>query len=267
MAKATAKETFSGNTYLTPENISHYIGDRVFLNSRWWFYIRFAAMVVKSSRLAAKGKYDDDAWMKSSFQVFKHIEGCGGRFHLEGLENLRKGDEPMVIVSNHMSTLETIIFPCMFVPFRRLTFVVKESLVKGNLFGPVMRSRTPIVVGRKNPREDFRTVMSGGEEILKSGQSLVIFPQSTRTRQFIPEQFNTLGVKLAGKAGVKVLPMAIKTDFWGDGNWLKGFGPLYREKTIYMTIGEPMSINGNGKEEHRQIIEFVRSHLEKWGAA
>ena len=73
-----------------------------------------------------------------------------------------------------------------------------------------MRSRNPIVVGRTDPRKDFETVMNGGAERLKNGISIIIFPQSTRSLDFKPEEFNSLGVKLAKKAGVQVVPVAIK---------------------------------------------------------
>jgi len=264
MKSKSAKESFSKDSYDTPEDTPRYPGDRILLHSRWWFYLRFAGVIIKSSRMAVKGKLDDDAWIKQSFKVFKHIEGCGGRFHISGLDNLKKSREPLIIVSNHMSTLETIIFPCIIVPFRPLTFVVKDPLVKGSIFGPIMRSRGPIVVSRANAREDFRIVMEQGIEILKKGKSLVIFPQATRTPHFDPEKFNTLGIKLAVKSGVKILPTAIKTDFWGDSKIIKGFGPLDRKKPIYITFGSPIEIKGNGKEEHREIIHFIQSHLDQW---
>lgn len=260
----TAQEAFSGDEYHTPENTRRYLGDRILFNSRWWLYLCFASVVIKSSQMARKGKYDDEAWIKASFRVFQHIEGCGGRFHIRGLDNLKKTTEPLIIISNHMSTLETVIFPCLFVPFRPITFVVKEALVMGRVFGPIMRSRNPITVSRTNPREDFRAVLDQGKEILDKGVSLVIFPQATRRVEFIPEQFNSLGIKLAKNTGVKVLPMAIKTDFWGNSQHLKGFGPLDRKKPIYMTFDEPMTVKGNGKEEHQQIIRFISSHLEEW---
>lgn len=264
MSFKTAQEAFSADSYDTPENTRRYIGDRILFNSRWWLYLCFASVVINSSRMAAKGKYDDEAWIKASFRVFQHIEGCGGRFHIRGLDNLKKTKEPLIIISNHMSTLETVIFPCLFVPFRPITFVVKEALVKGRVFGPIMRSRTPITVSRTNPREDFRAVLEQGKEILERGLSVVIFPQATRRSEFVPAQFNSLGIKLAKNTGVKVLPTAVKTDFWGNSKHLKGFGPIDRKKPIYMTFGKPMTVKGNGKEEHEQIIRFIGSHLEEW---
>ncbi|MGE5340135.1 MAG: lysophospholipid acyltransferase family protein [Candidatus Omnitrophota bacterium] len=261
---ATVLDTLSGDSYDTPEDTPRYFGDHLLFHSRWWFYLLFSGVVLKSGRLARRNTYDDKEWIKSSFEIFRHIEGCGGRFHIKGLDNLKKSDEPLVIVSNHMSTLETIIFPGLVAPFRKTTFVVKKSLIDMPFFGPIMRSRDPIVVGRQNAFDDFRVVLDKGEELIKNGYSLIIFPQSTRSLDFAPEKFNSLGIKLAKKMNVKILPAAIKTDFWGNGKILKDFGPLDRKKPIRIVFGEPMPINGNGKEEHQHCIQFISSHLQQW---
>jgi 1-acyl-sn-glycerol-3-phosphate acyltransferase len=163
-----------------------------------------------------------------------------------------------------MSTLETMVLPSIIGPHKELTFVVKESLVKHPLFGDVMRSRNPVVVGRTDPRKDLEAVMNEGSAILKSGTSIVIFPQSTRSVEFKPEEFNSLGVKLAKKAGVVVVPIALKTDFWGNGKLIKELGPLDHNKHIHFRFGEPMTITGNGKEENQKIIDFIKGSLEEW---
>lgn len=259
------KSYFPDDSYDTPEDTPRYLGDRLLLNSRWGFYLRFIKIIVKASKLAVKGLLDNKEWVKASLNVFKAIERFGGRFHLKGIDNLGKSKEPVVIISNHMSTLETVIFPCIIVPFRPTTFVVKESLVTRPIFGPIMRSREPIVVGRTNPKEDLIKVLTEGQMILEKGTSLVIFPQSTRHIHFDPEKFNSLGIKVAKRAGVKVIPAAIKTDFWGNSkHFIKDLGPIDRKKPIHMTFGEPMEIKGSGKEEHKEIIEFIASNLSKW---
>ena len=182
------------------------------------------------------------------------------------MENIDKSPGPVLYISNHMSTLETMIFPGIIAPHREVTFVVKESLVKHPLFGDVMRSRNPIVVGRADPRKDFEAVMNGGIELLLKGSSIIIFPQSTRSLEFKPEEFNSLGVKLARKAGVEIVPVAIKTDFWGNGKWIKEIGPLDNKKPIHIKFGEPFPVTGNGKEENQKIIDFIQSSLDEWNA-
>jgi 1-acyl-sn-glycerol-3-phosphate acyltransferase len=120
------------------------------------------------------------------------------------------------------------------------------------------------VVGRTDPRKDFETVMTKGAELLANGVSIIIFPQSTRSLQFKPEEFNSLGVKLAKKAGVKVVPFALKTDFWGNGKIIKELGPVDAGKPIHFKFGESFMVEGNGKIENQRIIDFIQSSLNEW---
>jgi 1-acyl-sn-glycerol-3-phosphate acyltransferase len=165
-----------------------------------------------------------------------------------------------------MSTLETQVLPVLIVPFMAVTFVVKESLVKGSVFGPVLRSRDPIAVGRRNPREDLDAVLEGGAERLRRGISIIVFPQSTRTPVFRRDAFNTLGIKLAARTGAPVIPVAIKSDFWGEEGLFRGFGPIRPERTVHFEFGSPIKVEGRGREQHLQIVEFIESRLRSWGA-
>jgi len=220
--------------------------------------------VFKTSRLAVKGQLDRQAWAISSHSVLKLIESFGGRFHIEGLDNIRKAEGPVVFVSNHMSTLETMVFPCIIACEMKVTFVVKDSLINFPVFGPVIRARNPIVVSRTNSREDLALVMNQGKKLLEEGTSIIIFPQKTRKVDFVPDEFNSLGTKLAGRACVQVIPAAIKTDFWGKGKLISELGAIHHEKTIYMTFEKPMHIQGTGKEEHIKIVEFISGKMKEW---
>lgn len=255
---------FEGSDYISPLSDKKSICDRLRLDSRLYFTLKYANIVLRTRNEARRGVYDDKAWAASSWYIFRLIEKTGGLFHITGMEHIDKDKEPVLFIGNHMSTLETMILPCMISPKRRVTFVVKESLVNHPLFGDVMRSRNPIVVGRTDPRRDLEAVMNDGMELLKNGISIIIFPQSTRSLEFNPEEFNSLGVKLARKAGVKVVPFALKTDFWGNGKLIKELGPLDHRKTIWFKFGEPFSVTGNGKEENQRIIDFIRDNLSVW---
>ncbi|MCK4701107.1 MAG: 1-acyl-sn-glycerol-3-phosphate acyltransferase [Bacteroidales bacterium] len=258
------KSFFPSDTYFTPSDTGGKFSSRLIKNSSLFFIIRFLPLVFKTRRIAVKGKLDRQAWAISSHSVMKLIESFGGRFHIEGLDNIRKAKGPVVFVSNHMSTLETMVFPCIIAPDKKATFVVKDSLVSHPVFGPIMRSRKPIVVSRTNSREDFALVMNQGKKLLEEGTSIIIFPQKTRKVDFVPDEFNSLGTKLAGRAGVQLIPVAIKTNFWGNGKFIKELGPIDADKTIYMTFEKPMHIQGTGKEEHQKIVEFISGKMEEW---
>lgn len=258
---------FDSATYDTPEKKSLSLKDRLRLNSRLYFTFKYVSLVFSTRREALDNRYDTKAWADSSFYILRLIERTGGKFHIKGIENIGKSEGPVVFVSNHMSTLETMVFPGIIAPIRKVTFVVKDSLVRHPLFGAVMRSRDPIVVGRTDPRKDFETVMTEGLKLLSQGISIVIFPQSTRSTTFKTEEFNSLGVKLAKKAGVDLVPIAIRTDFWGNGSIVKDLGPIDINKPVNMVFGEPIKVSGNGKEDAQKVIDFIKSHLESWGCA
>lgn len=250
--------------YDTVEKASLSFMERFLLNNRLYFFLKYIGIVFRTRKEALNNLYDTKAWTDSSFEIFRLIEKTGGKFHISGMENITKINEPVLFVSNHMSTLETMIFPMIIAPLRQVTFIVKKSLVKHPLFGAVMRSRDPIVVGRTDPRKDFEEVMTKGPEILAKGISIIIFPQSTRSLEFKDEEFNSLGVKLARKSGVNIVPVAIKTDFWGNGKIIKELGPLDHRKPIYIKFGEPFPIIGSGKETNQRIIDFIKSNLNVW---
>jgi 1-acyl-sn-glycerol-3-phosphate acyltransferase len=96
--------------------------------------------------------------------------------------------------------------------------------------------------------------------------SVVIFPQSTRTPDFHRESFNSLGIKLARAAGVRAIPVAIQSDFWGERGMLRGFGPVRPWRRVRIEFGEPFAVEGKGRHEHEAVVEFIESRLSQWDA-
>ena len=228
------------------------------------FYSKILGVVYRASKLARKGLYDDQCWIDSSMTTIRALESVGGRFDLQGLDVIDRLQSACVFIGNHMSILETFVLPCLIQPYRDVTFVVKESLITYPLFGHVMRNRNPVVVGRDNPREDLKTVLEEGQKRLEANISIVIFPQTTRSVEFDPKKFNTLGVKLAKRCNVAVVPFALKTDAWGLGQRLKDFGKIRPDKIVHIRFGQPLNVQGSGKEAHNFIVDFISSHLNAW---
>lgn len=230
------------------------------------FYRKFVWNVYRSSVKSRRGTYDDLAWIRSSHQVLKSLESVGVRFEFSGLDHIRQMDSPCVFVANHMSMLETMVLPAIIQPIRDVTFVVKRSLLQYPIFRHVMRARDPIAVSRDNPREDFSAVMRGGIERLQKGISIVVFPQSMRCLTFDPLQFNTMGVKLARRAKVPVVPIALKSDAWGNGKLFEYFGRIDLNKIVHIAFGEPITIEGRGDQQHQETIDFIAAKLNHWSS-
>jgi 1-acyl-sn-glycerol-3-phosphate acyltransferase len=230
----------------------------------FFFYWRDLGIVYRASAKAKRSRYDTADWAKSSLEVLCALERVGVQIEITGIDNFTCLDGPCVFIANHMSTLETFVLPAIIAPFRDVTFVVKQSLVDYPVFRHVMRSRDPITVVRTNPRADLKAVLEGGAGRLKAGRSIIIFPQTTRTAGLDPAGFNTVGVKLAKRANVAIVPIALKTDAWGNGRYLKDFGKIDRSKKVYFAFGKPLLVNDRGAEEHQEIMNFIASKLKIW---
>ena len=228
------------------------------------FYRKMLWIVWKGWRLAKKGTYSGDQWIQSSLEMLGGLESVGVQFDIQNMASYRQLPSACVYVGNHMSILETFILPCLIRPYRSVTFVVKKSLIEYPFFGPILQTRKPVVVGRANPREDLKTVLEEGQMILNQKISIILFPQTTRSVQFDESKFNTLGVKLARRADVPIIPVALKTDAWGLGRKLKDFGKIDPRKRVHICFGDPLHVSGSGKEEHRQIIDFISEKLSAW---
>jgi 1-acyl-sn-glycerol-3-phosphate acyltransferase len=258
------KLAYHNDTYMTPPHRPSFPAR---ILPSFTFYSRLISIVFRASRLAKRGRYKTAEWCASSLETMRALEDVGVRVEISGVDSFRSLQGPCVFIGNHMSTLETFVLPAIISAFKDSTFVVKQSLVDYPVFKYVMRSRNPVTVGRSNPREDLKAVLDGGTERLRSGISIVIFPQTTRADAFDPAQFNTIGVKLAKKAGVPVVPVALRTDAWGNGKFLKDFGKISPEKLVYFAFGKPMMISDRGTEEHQAVIEFIERRLREWDRA
>jgi len=228
------------------------------------FYLRLICIVYKASRLAKSGHYNGSDWTDSSYDVMRRLEMAGVSIEISGIENVAQAEGPVVIVGNHMSMMETLLLPVMVQPIKPATFVVKETLLNYPVFKYVMRSRNPIAVTRTNPRQDLKTVLTEGLDRLGKGISIIVFPQTTRSHTFDAAQMSSIGVKLAKKAGVPIVPLALKTDCWQNGKKIKDFGRLDLSKTAHFAFGEQITVEGKGDAEQAKINAFITERLIEW---
>ncbi len=228
------------------------------------FYPKALFTIFTASRMAKAGKLTYKGWEQASRSILRALESVGVKIEIENLSAIQNLKHPCVFVCNHMSTLETFVLPCIIQPFRNATFVVKKSLVEYPVFKHLMISRDPIVVGRVNPRDDFKKVMTGGKKRLENNISIIIFPQTTRSNYIDEKKFNTIGIKLAKYAQVPVIPVALQTDAWNVGRIIKDAGKIDPTRPVKFSFGNPVYVSGSGKEEHQMIYNFINNKLRSW---
>ncbi len=256
-----AQLEFTKGKYRTPQDARSLLSR---ISPSAAFYSKFLGIVLRASSEAKQGRYGNREWAETSCEVMSALEAAGVYFEISGVDYFRSLEGPCVFIGNHMSTLETMILPGIIQPIKDVTFVVKQGLLDYPVFRHIMRSRDPIAVGRSNPREDLVAVMEGGVGRLGAGRSIIIFPQTTRTPEFDPAQFNTIGVKLAKRAGVPVVPIALRTDAWANGTVIKEVGKIDPAKKVYFQFGEPLRVQSRGAEEHEAVVSFIQKMLAFW---
>ena len=208
-----------------------------------------------------------DLWALCCFRTVQKAEKFGIRVTVDGWENRSGCKGPVVYLSNHMSTLETIMLPPVLLTYGPFSVFVKASLSRLPALKRAAAHMGLIPLGRKSPREDLMQVFNEGVARIREGRSILIFPQGSRERVFSRRVYSSIGAKLAEKAGVPVIPIAVKTDCEptrpGGKGWFKDFGTVDPSKDIRLRCGPP--ITGTAKEMHRKVFDWIKAQLEEWG--
>jgi 1-acyl-sn-glycerol-3-phosphate acyltransferase len=210
------------------------------------------------------GTFDYEKWAAATYTSIAFAEKIKGRLIIEGFVERAAYDGPVVYVSNHMSTLETMMLPVTLLSINQISIVLKDSLAKNFFVGKAFDRLGCIGVTRKNARQDLQTVLNVGAERIEGGNSVLLFPEGTRQDVFDPKKFNSLGSKLAHRAGVPVVPIAVKTDFLGTGKLIKDFGAVDPSKPIHIACGPLLSPELGAKEMHSRCVEFIDGKLKEW---
>jgi len=125
---------------------------------------------------------------------------------------------PVLFVSNHQGAFD---IPLLMANLDRpFGFIAKEELSKLPFVNQWMRYLRCVFIKRGNPREAIKAI-NDGIALLKSGHSLMVFPEGTRSKDGQLLEFKAGSLKLATKSGVAVVPITIdgsrhlmKADKW-----------------------------------------------------
>jgi len=211
------------------------------------------------------GRLNEESWARACMASVNFAEALGAVITLEGFGQRAAHEGAVVYVANHMSTFETMVLPAILVPFGNLAIVLKKSLADIPVVGKAALTVGCIAVTRKNVRDDLRAVLEQGTLKLANGQSVLIFPQGTRQSVFDAKRFNSLGAKLAERANVPLVPIAVQTDFQETGKWVRDFGPVDPSRPVRFTCGPVLPPGLGTKKMHEQSVAFIAGQLAAWG--
>jgi len=126
------------------------------------------------------------------------------RWEIRGAENLPVSGG-MMLVANHTSYWDPVVVICAF--NRRVHFMAKSELFNIPVVGYVMRISGAFPVRRdKSDRNAIRTAV----RLLEDGHVVGVFPEGTRSHTGELLKPHLGAAMLAFKAGVPMLPVAVK---------------------------------------------------------
>jgi 1-acyl-sn-glycerol-3-phosphate acyltransferase len=135
--------------------------------------------------------------------VMFFVRAVGVRVRVKGLERIPA--RVCLFAANHTSSADA---PAVVgaIP-RRIAILLKESLFKWPIVGPVFLSAHFIPVNR-GAHDSAVASMEKAIEAMKGGQSFLIYPEGTRSPDGRLQEFKKGAVVMAIKAGVPIVPMA-----------------------------------------------------------
>ena len=174
----------------------------------------------------------------------------GIRFSVQGLENLEERHS-YILISNHMSILDIPgIISALPFPVR---FIAKRSLIWFPIFGWSLYLSRHILIDRDNPHSALKSFKQAAS-LLKSGTSIMVFAEGTRSPDGQVKEFKGGAFLLALKAQAPVVPVSIS----GTYEMLPRTGWCFWPGTIEIHLSKPIPIQGLSQRQVQALMEQVR---------
>lgn len=218
----------------------------------------------------AFGRLNTDKWAEFCFSTVTMPESLGMNVELEGWQDRAAYKGPVVYLCNHMSTYETILLPPVLLTYGPFNVVAKASLTHLPFLGKAAAHMGLVGIGRKNPKADLLALFDIGSKRIAEGSSFLIFPQGTRQAVFERRHFSSIGAKLAEKAGVPIVPLAIDSRCMPTrekgllSKVFKDFGTVDTSYDIRLAAG-PVIPCGKSRDMHEACFDWIAGKLESWG--
>jgi len=157
---------------------------------------------------------------------------CGLSVEVFGKDSV-DWDRTYVIMPNHLSPVDilALIETLPFVP----GFLAKKELRTIPVLGKAMESAGHVFIDRANRSDAVRALDEAADRV-RSGRSIVVFPEGTRGDGHCLRPFKKGGFHLARRAGVGLLPIGLR----GTADVLGRHGSQIRSGRAEVHIGIPI---------------------------
>lgn len=174
----------------------------------------------------------------------------GIKLDIKGLEYLDQ-NHPQILASNHVGTFDFFVY-LAYLPIQ-FRWVVKKELFRVPFMGLAMRQAGYIPIDREHTRQALKDLKKAASH-LKIGNSVVIFPEGTRSKTGELGPFRRGSLLLATLSGNPIVPISIKGTF----SILKKRSFLIYPGPIRVTIHSPIPVSKLSGKEQKELTQKVR---------
>jgi 1-acyl-sn-glycerol-3-phosphate acyltransferase len=114
-----------------------------------------------------------------------------------------------------------------------------------------------IAIDRSRSVDAMKSIEQAVEKI-RSGASVLLFAEGTRTLDGKLQQFKRGAFNLAVKAGVPVVPLTIN----GSYRLLPKHSMVVHPGRVELVLESPIEIRGSDKQEEQRVMEEVRMAIQ-----
>lgn len=167
-------------------------------------------------------------------------------------------DQRYVIVSNHLSMFD-IPMLIEYLPVRG-RFLAKKELFKIPLFGQGMRTVGIIEVNRSKGGSSREAINEGVRLAGERGNSLIVFPEGTRSTESEMLPFHKGAFRIAIDTGLPVLPVIIE----GTDRISKPESPIFFPGDASLHVLNPIDTSGmTNKDDLKRLTADVESKMKR----
>jgi 1-acyl-sn-glycerol-3-phosphate acyltransferase len=177
------------------------------------------------------------------------------KMRIIGRSNIKRGTA-YVMVANHSSGTDIQLLFRLFRPFK---WVAKKSLFATPFIGWNMWLNSYIPIERERGRSKL-LMMDKAAAAVSSGNSVIIFPEGTRTRDGKIQQFKSGAFRLALETRAPILPIAITGTFQAIQ---KGGLTIHKSRNIKGYVLEPLPYEQFKDMDPREIAHLVQEIIRK----
>jgi 1-acyl-sn-glycerol-3-phosphate acyltransferase len=190
------------------------------------------------------------AWSRFILWLF------GIRIRVQGVEHI-EGGKHYIYVSNHASMFD---IPTVVVGIPDdIRFVLKKELTRVPIWGWALKYGYYISIDRGRARDAAKSLEEAVER-MRTGASVILFAEGTRTRDGKLQPFKRGAFSLAARSRVPIVPVAINNTF---GILPKG-STRVRPADITLVLGEPIPTAGiEGRKAELELMQKVREAIAK----